>query len=232
MDWVRSELFLLAIVLAHTTGISCFDECLKHSAKPVKHSTNALSSVTLGKESSANYTSATTSLPSTFYRALGKVCLANCTFYCPSPMAINSSDDIHPSYPIGVWLTTGCLGSAGRREHRRKENPEAVMSWSREFAKIHLQHVWVYLVALVRCDDHWGDRNFSSSGQHRRGPRVVAGRYPYFIYTQLASNQTALLVGMIRIKFSWKQSSWIRWSCASASSLGGALFFRRGRPSR
>jgi hypothetical protein len=42
-----------------TTGISFFGECLKHSAK-------ALPSVTLDKESLANYTSATTSLPSTF----------------------------------------------------------------------------------------------------------------------------------------------------------------------
>jgi hypothetical protein len=41
-----------------TTGIGLFAECLP--------------SVTLGKESSANSTSATFSLPSTFYRALGK----------------------------------------------------------------------------------------------------------------------------------------------------------------
>jgi hypothetical protein len=47
-----------------TTGIRRFVECLKHSAK-------FLPSVTLGKESLANSTSATASLPSTFYRALG-----------------------------------------------------------------------------------------------------------------------------------------------------------------
>jgi hypothetical protein len=51
-----------------TTGIERFAECLKHSAKPEKHSANTLPSVTLGKESSTNSTSATTSLPSTFYR--------------------------------------------------------------------------------------------------------------------------------------------------------------------
>jgi hypothetical protein len=39
-----------------------------HSAKPEKHSANTLPSVTLGKESSANSTSATASLSSTFYR--------------------------------------------------------------------------------------------------------------------------------------------------------------------
>jgi hypothetical protein len=55
-----------------TTGIERFVECLKHSAKPEKHSAKTLPSVTLGKESSANSTSATTSLLSTFYRALGK----------------------------------------------------------------------------------------------------------------------------------------------------------------
>jgi hypothetical protein len=56
----------------HTTGISFLAECLKHSVKPRKHSTKALPSVTLGKESSVNCTSTTASLPSTFYRALGK----------------------------------------------------------------------------------------------------------------------------------------------------------------
>jgi hypothetical protein len=48
-----------------TTGINSFAECLKHSAK-------ALSSVTLGKEGSANSASAKPSLPSAFCRALGK----------------------------------------------------------------------------------------------------------------------------------------------------------------
>jgi hypothetical protein len=49
-----------------------FAECLKHSAKPEKHSAKALPSVTLDKGSSTNYTSATVSLSSTFYRAFNK----------------------------------------------------------------------------------------------------------------------------------------------------------------
>jgi hypothetical protein len=56
--------------LLYTTVIGRFTECLKHSAKPDKHSAKTLPSVTLGKESSANNTSATASLPSTFYQAL------------------------------------------------------------------------------------------------------------------------------------------------------------------
>jgi hypothetical protein len=52
-------------MIAFTTGIEYIAECLKHSAK-------SLPSVTLGKEISANSTSATTSLPSTFYQALDK----------------------------------------------------------------------------------------------------------------------------------------------------------------
>jgi hypothetical protein len=50
----------------------CFAECLKHSANPEKLSAKSLSSVVLGKEGSANSTSARASLLSTFYRALGK----------------------------------------------------------------------------------------------------------------------------------------------------------------
>jgi hypothetical protein len=56
-----------------TTGHNSFAECLRHSAKAILHSAKALPSVTLGKERSANCTSATASLPSTFCRALGKV---------------------------------------------------------------------------------------------------------------------------------------------------------------
>jgi hypothetical protein len=56
----------------NVTGIDHFVECLKHSVKPEKHSAKSLPSVTLGKESSANSTSTTASLPSTFYRALDK----------------------------------------------------------------------------------------------------------------------------------------------------------------
>jgi hypothetical protein len=50
-----------------TTGIGLFAECM-----PEKHSAKSLPSVTLDKESSANCKLATTSLPSTFYRALDK----------------------------------------------------------------------------------------------------------------------------------------------------------------
>jgi hypothetical protein len=55
-----------------TTGISSFAVCFRHTAKAILHSANALPSVTLGKERSANCTSATASLPSTICRALGK----------------------------------------------------------------------------------------------------------------------------------------------------------------
>jgi hypothetical protein len=55
-----------------TTGISSFAVCLKHTVKTILHSAKPLPSVTLGKEPSANCTSATVSLPSTFCRALGK----------------------------------------------------------------------------------------------------------------------------------------------------------------
>jgi hypothetical protein len=57
---------------AITTGIMCFAECLKHSANPKKYSVKSLPSVVLGKEGSVNSLSAKTSLPSTFYRTLGK----------------------------------------------------------------------------------------------------------------------------------------------------------------
>jgi hypothetical protein len=57
---------------ASTTGISSFVVCSKHTTKAILHSAKALPSVTLGKECSANCTSATASLPSTFCRALDK----------------------------------------------------------------------------------------------------------------------------------------------------------------
>jgi hypothetical protein len=43
-----------------TTGDNFFVKCLKHSAKPGKHSVKALPSVTLGKKDSVNCTSVTT----------------------------------------------------------------------------------------------------------------------------------------------------------------------------
>ena len=60
---------------SNTTGINSFAECLKHSAKPSKHSAKALPSVTLGKEGSVNSASAKPSLPRAFSRALGKEAL-------------------------------------------------------------------------------------------------------------------------------------------------------------
>jgi hypothetical protein len=59
--------------IAFTTGHNCFVECFRHSAKPKKHSADSLPSVTLGKEVSANCTSAMASLSSTFCRSLDKV---------------------------------------------------------------------------------------------------------------------------------------------------------------
>src|SRR5688572_11187452 len=55
-----------------TTGNRSFAECQRHSAKAQKHSAKALPSVTLGKEHTANFVSAKTSLPSVKTRALGK----------------------------------------------------------------------------------------------------------------------------------------------------------------
>jgi hypothetical protein len=55
-----------------TTEFRGFAECLGHSAKPRLHSAKALPSVTLGKGYSVKISSAKTSLPSAFCRALGK----------------------------------------------------------------------------------------------------------------------------------------------------------------
>jgi hypothetical protein len=56
----------------YTTGIAFFAECLRHSAKAILHSAKALPSVTLGKEHSTNISSAKGSLPSAFFRTVGK----------------------------------------------------------------------------------------------------------------------------------------------------------------
>jgi hypothetical protein len=56
----------------YTTGFRSFAECLRHSAKPWKHSAKALPGVTPGKGHSVVIIPAKTSLPSAFYRALGK----------------------------------------------------------------------------------------------------------------------------------------------------------------
>jgi hypothetical protein len=58
----------------YTTEIRLFAEYTKHSAKSGKLSVKALPSVTLSEESSANCTSATTYLSSTFYRAYFAEC--------------------------------------------------------------------------------------------------------------------------------------------------------------
>jgi hypothetical protein len=73
-EWVaKTNTFLDHAFARYTTGIERFAECLKHSANPKKHSAKSLPSAALGKEGLANNTSAKASLPSTFYRALGKV---------------------------------------------------------------------------------------------------------------------------------------------------------------
>jgi hypothetical protein len=50
-----------------TTRIAFFAECLRHSTKTILYSAKPLPSVTLGKEHSANISSAKGSLPSTFF---------------------------------------------------------------------------------------------------------------------------------------------------------------------
>ena len=68
----RCVAFLFPIVMTLTTGISSFAVCLRHSAKAILHSAKALPSVTLGKEHSTKILSAKGSLPSAFFRTLGK----------------------------------------------------------------------------------------------------------------------------------------------------------------
>ena len=65
-DWLQYNAYVL------TTGDSCFAECLRHSAKALLLSAKALPSAALGKGPSANFKSAKGSLPSAFYRVLGK----------------------------------------------------------------------------------------------------------------------------------------------------------------
>ena len=55
-----------------TTGFRFFAECLRHSAKAKLHSAKPLPSTALDKEHTAKNWSAKPSLPSVFYRALGK----------------------------------------------------------------------------------------------------------------------------------------------------------------
>jgi len=60
-----------------TTGNSGFAVCHRHLAKPIKHSTKALPSVTLGKQHTASTVSANVYLSSVFYWALGSISRAN-----------------------------------------------------------------------------------------------------------------------------------------------------------
>ena len=57
---------------AYTTGLLEFAECPKHSAKGIKHSANGSPNVTLGEQHSPKKVTAKPTLPSVFYRALGK----------------------------------------------------------------------------------------------------------------------------------------------------------------
>jgi hypothetical protein len=66
---------MLIVVPTNTNALpesGLFVECLKQSSKTEKLSAKALPGVTLGKKSSTNCISATTSLSSTFYWALGE----------------------------------------------------------------------------------------------------------------------------------------------------------------
>ena len=55
-----------------TTRLLEFAECPKHSAKGIKHSANGSPSVTLDEQHSPKKVTAKPTLPSVFYRALGK----------------------------------------------------------------------------------------------------------------------------------------------------------------
>ena len=55
-----------------TAGLLEFAECPKHSAKNIKYSANGSPNVTLGEQHSSKTVTAKPTLPSVFYRALGK----------------------------------------------------------------------------------------------------------------------------------------------------------------
>jgi hypothetical protein len=88
-------------ITSNTTGHNSFVECLRHSAKPRKHSANTLPSVTLGKERSANCTSATASLPSTFCRAFAECHLVLGKEKSPSRRQVTVTDPL-PSVFFGT----------------------------------------------------------------------------------------------------------------------------------
>ena len=60
------------VVVVFTTGFRRFAECLMHSAKATLPSAKPLPRAALGKEPPVKNLSAKNSLPSAFYRALGK----------------------------------------------------------------------------------------------------------------------------------------------------------------
>ena len=68
---IGSVMYVCANIII-TTGNSGFAVCHRHSANTTKHSAKALPSVTLGKQHTASTVPANVSLPSVFYRALGK----------------------------------------------------------------------------------------------------------------------------------------------------------------
>ena len=67
-----STVFLRVANGFYTTGLLEFAECPKHSAKGIKHSANGSPNVTLGEQHSPKKVTAKLTLPSVFYRALGK----------------------------------------------------------------------------------------------------------------------------------------------------------------
>ena len=71
ISWHVSNLRLLRWT-KFTTGNSRFVACHMHSAKPKKHSAKDLPSITLNKQHITSTVPANGSLPSVFYRALGK----------------------------------------------------------------------------------------------------------------------------------------------------------------
>jgi hypothetical protein len=95
---------MLLFQSSKTTGIDGFAECLKHSAKPEKHSAKTLPSVALGKEGSTHSTSAKPSLPSTFSRALNKD-FAECQTILgkekPSSRRRGDGDDVFAEWHLG-----------------------------------------------------------------------------------------------------------------------------------
>ena len=72
-----------------TTRNNCFAECLRHSAKALLHSPKPLPSAALVKGPSTNFLWKKGSLPSAFYRALGK----DFTKCFPKPLAKKSCRD-------------------------------------------------------------------------------------------------------------------------------------------